>query len=44
MFVASVVSVAVIGGGGVIAADSSSHSRLIAVALGDWEEEEDYQQ
>jgi hypothetical protein len=26
---------------GVIAADSSSHSRLIAVALGDWEEEED---
>jgi hypothetical protein len=27
--------------GGVVAADSSSHSRLIAVSLGDWEEEED---
>jgi hypothetical protein len=26
---------------GVVAADSSSHSRLIAVALGDGEEEED---
>ncbi len=37
MFVAGVVVVAA----AVIVADSSSHSRLIAVALGDWEEEED---
>jgi hypothetical protein len=43
MFVAGVVAVAVIAAG-VVAADSSSHSRLIVVALGDWEEEEDYQQ
>jgi hypothetical protein len=40
MFVAGVVVVAA----GVVAADSSSHSRLIAVAFGDWEEDEDYQQ
>jgi hypothetical protein len=39
MFVAGVVVVVA-----VVAADSSAHSRLIAVALGDWEEDEDYQQ